>query len=81
MMRMAEAEGTGNVGGEDAEGQRRGFAGGWFEALVIGDVVGNVMSACGHQQVVEAKAPGFGDAPGRDPFAAHAVLVMGRFFQ
>ena len=81
MKRMAEAERAGHIGGEDAEGKRSGFAHRGREAFVIGDMVGDVVAAGRHQEVVEAEAPGFGDAPGGDPFAAHAVFVVLGFLE
>jgi len=79
--RMAQAKRPWHTRRERAQGQRRGLGRGRLERLVVGDVTGDMMPAGFHQQLVQADPPHLGDAPGRDPLAAHLVLEDQRLFQ
>ena len=74
MMRMADAQGARYVGGEDVQRDRARLGFGRRHVLVIGDVLGDEMSAGAEQKIQQAQAFDLGHAPGGNPLAAHLVL-------
>ena len=79
--RVSKAEGTGHIGGEDVERQRRSVRVGGIAGLVIGDVARQKVAAGPEQQIEQPKAAHFGHPPGRDPLAAHVILEHLALFQ
>jgi hypothetical protein len=66
---------------EGAEVERLRLRGFDVEIVAIRNVPFQMMPARLHQHVVQSEALRFGDAPWRDPLAAHVIGVHGGFFK